>query len=156
LAQSELLAYIENQSNEIVINEIAQQASAIDKEANSQQSVSVESILATENFFIPATPTERYKQGWQVGDTAIPNSIGGEYFVNWCEGQPVTIQSIINGQVGQIQSLKVTRHDGKTDMSFGNWLEEALSSKVTIQQQSSFLQEVETPDVETETDKIFK
>ena len=107
-----------------------------------QQLIALVPTAITQGGDLPATPTptERYKQGWQVGARCIPNSVGGEHFVNWCEGQPVTIESIISGQVGQIQGLRVTRHDGQTSMSFGNWLEEVCSPTVT-----SPVQEVESP-----------
>ncbi len=73
--------------------------------------------------YTSATPTLRYKQGWKVGDMALANTVGGEYFVNWCEGKPIRIEQATGG-VGEIQILRVSRHDGVSDMSYGNWIED--------------------------------
>jgi len=109
-----------------------------------------------------ATPTDRYKQGWNVGDSAIPNSVGGEYFVNWCGGQPVLIESV-SGLAGEIQTLRVARSDGQTDMSFGNWLESVEHTQASTVQalaNTTFkIQEVElveTPDLTKLTKALLK
>ena len=43
--------------------------------------------------------------------------------MNWCEGKAIRIEQATGG-VGEIQILRVSRHDGVTDMSYGNWIED--------------------------------
>jgi hypothetical protein len=113
-AQLELNEYIQNQADEIAADELLEDSKDIEV-------VDVDST--TQNYYPQTTPTERYKQGWKVGEHAIANGVGGQHFVNWCEGKAVTVESV-TGKVGEIQNLNVRRHDGQTTMSFGNWIEE--------------------------------
>jgi hypothetical protein len=124
-AQLELNEYIQNQTDEI----------APDKLQGNPKDIEVgESTSTTQNYYPQATSTERYKQGWKVGEQAIANGVGGQHFVNWCEGKAVTVESV-RGKVGEIQNLNVRRHDGQTTMSFGNWIEEvpALAKSSTAE-----------------------
>ena len=64
----------------------------------------------------PILPTGRYKQGWQVGEYAVPNTTYGYLpmsFRLWCLGQPVRIEAVA-GNTGSVQTLTVARHDGET------------------------------------------
>ncbi|MDF5729247.1 MAG: hypothetical protein PUP92_14800, partial [Rhizonema sp. PD38] len=74
-------------------------------------------------------PTERYMLGWIPGDQVIANSVVPT-FERWCQSKPVLIESV-QGSVGEIQQLIVTRHDGESRMSFGNWVEEIKSENTT-------------------------
>ncbi len=101
-----------------------------------------EDLLDNILTYTPAIPTDRYKQGWKVGDMAIANTVSMD-FCNKCSGKPVRIDEV-KGDVGTIQFLVVTRCDGKSGMSFGNWLEEILplrdeTSTVTSDNKSLYI-----------------
>ena len=129
VAQAELERYISEQALECDLVE------AIATQEGDAASTGVEVIseqTTTDQCYAPVTATERYKLGWKVGDSAVANSVGGEYFVRWCDCQSVRIESV-SGKVGEIQTLRVARYDELTDMSFGNWIEsvpELLQTKV--------------------------
>ncbi|MFB2771881.1 hypothetical protein ACE1AT_21725 [Pelatocladus sp. BLCC-F211] len=108
----ELVANLQSHSE---FNMAATQAEDLHTEVNNNI---LDSILT----YTPGISTDRYKQGWKVGDIAIANTVSMD-FCNKCSGKPVRIDSV-KGDVGTIQFLVVTRCDGKSGMSFGNWLEE--------------------------------
>ena len=126
VAQTELEKYIDQQALE------SNQVEAIATFEGDTASTGVFVIstqTTTDQCYAPAAGTERYLQGWKVGDSAVANSVGGEYFVRWCDQKPVRIEQV-SGNVGEIQVLRVSRHDGQTDMSFGNWIEERTQAEL--------------------------
>ncbi len=81
--------------------------------------------------FGSANNVQRWQLGWQEGDRVVANSTS-KPFQQWGAGQLLTIESVC-GEVGTIQSVCVSRGDGETFSSFGNWIEEA-PEKVNVPQ----------------------
>ncbi|BAZ70890.1 hypothetical protein NIES4106_56870 (plasmid) [Fischerella sp. NIES-4106] len=50
-----------------------------------------EDLLDNILTYTPAIPTDRYKQGWKVGDMAIANTVSMD-FCNKCSGKPVIME----------------------------------------------------------------
>ena len=147
VAQTELEKYIDQQALE------SNQVEAIATEEGDAASIPVEVIseqTTTDQCYAPATATERYKLGWKEGDSAVPNTVGGEYFVRWCDLEPVRIESV-TGKVGEIQTLRVIRHDGQSAMSFGNWIESVRIASPQTQELECVRETLpQTPIVQTE------
>lgn len=70
--------------------------------------------------FCPANDVQEWKLGWREGTSVVANS-KSQHFQAWCGGQPVRIVSV-RGEVGKIQFITVTRDDGETYDSFGDWI----------------------------------
>ena len=73
--------------------------------------------------FGTASNVPRWQLGWEKGTSVTANS-KSQHFQAWCGEQLLTIESVC-GEVGTIQSVRVSRGDGETFSSFGNWIEEA-------------------------------
>jgi hypothetical protein len=86
--------------------------------------------LSQEMATIAASPTERWKQGWEKGDAVVANSVGTKAFRSFCEGHRVVVKSV-SGE--GVQTLWLEREDGEVYSAFGNWIEEFHVSRTTEQ-----------------------